>query len=58
MRQLVTMRTIVEDPLSPTVDSTMDPDAGFTAVTPHFPLLPPAPPTDDLRLPLTRPMAL
>ena len=54
----MTMRTIVEDPLSPTVDSTMDPDAGFTAVTPHFPLLPPAPPTDDLRLPLTRPMAL
>jgi hypothetical protein len=57
MRQLVTMRTIVEDPLSPTVDA-MDSEAGFTALAPHFPLLPPAPPTDDLKLPLTKPMAL
>jgi hypothetical protein len=58
MRQLVTMRTVVEDPFSPTVESIVDSESGFTAVTPHFPLLPPAPPTDDLKLPLTKPMAL
>jgi hypothetical protein len=58
MRQLVSMRMIVDDPLSPAVDPALDYEPGFTAVTPHFPLLPPAPPSDELKLPLTKPMAL
>jgi len=52
------MRTIVDDPLSPVVDSALDSETGFTAVTPHFPLLPPVPHSDELKLPLTKPMAL
>lgn len=58
MRQLVSMRMIVDDPLSPVMDSALESETGFTAVTPHFPLLPPAPPSDELKLPLTKPMAL
>ncbi|CAG7847601.1 Probable exocyst complex component sec8 [Serendipita indica DSM 11827] len=59
MRQLVSMRVIVEDPLSPAPDSAVEPESSIaTAITPHFPILPPAPPSEELRLPLTKPMAL
>ncbi|KAG9054799.1 hypothetical protein FS842_004091 [Serendipita sp. 407] len=58
MRQLMSLRTIVEDPLSPTLDSVLEQESAFTATTPHFPLLPPAPRSDELKIPLTRPMAL
>jgi hypothetical protein len=57
MRQLVSMRSVVDDPLSPGPDQAIDSDAGFTAVTPHFPLLPPVPQADELKLLLSKPMA-
>ncbi|KAG8832176.1 hypothetical protein FRC17_001816 [Serendipita sp. 399] len=58
MRQLMSLRIIVEDPLSPTLDSVLEQETAFTATTPHFPLLPPAPRSDELKIPLTKPMAL
>lgn len=58
MRQLVSMRVIIDDPLSPVIDSGPDSEGGLTSATPYFPLLPPAPPSDELKLPLTKPMAL
>ncbi|PVF94506.1 hypothetical protein CPB86DRAFT_833230 [Serendipita vermifera] len=58
MRQLVSMKNVVDDPLSPGPDQAIDSEAVFTAVTPHFPLLPPAPKAEELRLLLSKPMAL
>ncbi|CAG8601119.1 15253_t:CDS:10 [Acaulospora colombiana] len=58
MRQLVSMKSVVDDPLSPGPDQAIESEAGFTAVTPHFPLLPPAPKAEELRLLLSKPMAL
>lgn len=56
MNQLTGMKTIVEDALAQAPEpATAEPM--FTALGPHFPLLPPVEPDDELRLPLTKPMA-
>jgi hypothetical protein len=57
MQRLTDMKLLVEDPLSP-----IPPDTAFpvlTAMSPHFPALPPPVPNDEeLKLALTKNMAM
>ena len=57
MQRLTDMKVLVEDPLSPSSPDTAVP--AFTAMSPHFPALPPPVLHDEeLKLALTKNMAM
>ncbi|KAF7967561.1 hypothetical protein HWV62_33943 [Athelia sp. TMB] len=56
--ELAALKSSSEETLSPTSPSDPDPLAGATAYTPYLPIMAPTLPTEQLKLPLSKEMAL
>jgi len=58
IQQLKSLKSLSEDPVSPGSGDILEPPTARTPFTPRLPIMPPMLPDEQLRLPLTRAMAL